>query len=267
MDTRDLRAEAERLRSAQPSRAVRGFDEEQTRRLLEDAATLLEVLAGEHEETKQECERLRSAAAEQEVAKEAIGSAFLTATRAGEEIAAEARASAERIVAEAEARAATIFEQAAAKEAELERDRLSARRKLEEELAAARAAVGEENAARKAELEHERTQLVREQEAWREGIERERARTQEEAQARADAIVADARLEVERLQRHAQRLRSLLAESQRHFVDLAESALRQLVGIETKHSGSGDVGLLDDLRPQKLDETSSPSTVAAPSLD
>jgi cell division septum initiation protein DivIVA len=267
METGDLRAEAERLRSVEPSRAIRGFDEEQTRRLLDDAATLLEVLAGEHEKTQRECERLRSAAADQEAAKEAIGSALLTATRTGDEIAARARASAERIIAEAEARAATILEQAAAREEEDQRDRVTAQRKLEEELAAARAAVGEENAARQAELEHQRAQLVREQEAWREGVERERTSMLEEARVRADDVVADARLEVERLQRHAQRLRSLLAESQRHFVDLAESALRQLDSIEARQSGSGDEVLLDVLQPQKLDETSPASTVAAPSLD
>ena len=262
----DLGTEAKRLRSAEPPRAIRGFDEGQTRKLLERAAKLLEGAALELQEMRQECERLRSSVSEEASAKEAIGAALLKATRVGEEITAEARAAAERTTAEAEARAATILEQAAAKEDQLERDKVAIARKLEQDRAALRAAVEEENAAARVELEGEREQFAREQGVWRDVVEAERARVREEAQARADDIVADARREVERLQTNGERLRALFADSQRRFVELAESALRQLDGIEV-NGPSGDGKLLDDLLPSKLDQASSASTVAADSLD
>ena len=251
----DLRAEAKRLRSAEPSKAIRGFDEGQTRKLLDDAAKLLETAAREQETLQQECERLRSAAAEDASAREAIGTALLTATCTGEEIAAKARAAAEQITAEAEARAATTLEQAEAKAETRERESATAREKLETELAATRAAAAEANAAIRTELEHEREQLAAEQELWR-----------QEAQVQADTIVADARREVEWLQSYGERLRSLLTDSRRRFVELAESALGQLDGIESAKGTSGDEALLDDLRPPKLEETSSAPT-AADSLD
>ena len=267
MEIGDLHSEAERLRSAEPAKAIRGFDEEQTRKLLGHAADLLEAAAHAQEEIQQECESLRSADAEEAAGTEAIGTALLAATRAGEEIAVEARASAERITAEAEARAAAIVEQAAAKDEERERESVAARQKLEEELAAARTAVAEENAAGRAELEREREQLVREQETWREILEGERAKAHEEAQARAEAVLEDARREVEQLQSYGERLRSLLTDSQGRFVELAESALRRLDSIEAVGGASRDGGLLDDLRPAKLDDTSAASGVAADSVD
>jgi len=48
----DLRTEATRLRSAEPPRAIRGFDEGQTRKLLEGAAKLLEGAALELQEMR-----------------------------------------------------------------------------------------------------------------------------------------------------------------------------------------------------------------------
>jgi cell division septum initiation protein DivIVA len=245
MEIGDLRAEAKRLKSAEPPRAIRGFDEEQTRTLLNGAAELLETAAGEQEKLLQECERLRSEAAEEASGKEAIGTALLTAIRTGEEIAARARAAAERITADAEARAAAHLDQAAAKAEERE----------------------QEASATRAELERDREQLARERASWHEVIERERATALEEARARADDLVADARREVEGLQNYGDRLRSLLADSQRRFVELAESALHRLDGIEAGVGGSSDGRLLDDLRIPSLDETPSASTSAADSLD
>src|SRR5947209_20336907 len=114
MEPERLRAEAKRFRSADPPRAMRGLDEDQTRTLLEKAAELLEAVASEQEVMQRELKELRSAAGDEMAGKEAIANALLAATRAGEEIAAAARASAERITAEAETRAAAILGQAAA---------------------------------------------------------------------------------------------------------------------------------------------------------
>jgi cell division septum initiation protein DivIVA len=230
MDLSGLRAEAKRLRSAEPSRAIRGFDEGETRTLLSDAAKLLEAAADEREKLQHKLERLRCEAGEEAAGKEAIGNALLAATRAAEEMAAEARASAERITAEAEARAATV-----------------------------RAAIDEESAATRAELDRERELLEREQGSWRQGVEREQARALEEARVQADTMVADARLEVERLQTYAQRLRALLIDSQRALVELAEAAVGQLDDANALKIGSGQEELLDDLRPSELDERPSPS--------
>lgn len=224
-----LRAEAQRLRSAEPSRGIRGFDEAQTRTLLEGAATLLNAAASEQEVLRRELAQLRSETTDEAAGEEAIGKALLAATRAGEEIAAEARASAERITADAERRAAAILQHAKTAVEERERESLAAREKLETELSTARSTVARERAAAQIELE------------------RERARVIAEAEERAEAIVANARDEVEKLQSHAEQLRSLLADGRRRFVELAESALRELEGVEAKTSaGNGD--LLEDLR-------------------
>jgi cell division septum initiation protein DivIVA len=262
VDSSGLRAEAKRLQSAEPSRAIRGFDEGETRKLLWDAATLLEAAAEEREELQRELEQLRSAAGEEVAGKEAIGKALLAATRAGEEMAAEAQASAQRIKAEAEAHAASILEQARKASEEREREATEARTRLEAELAEARAGIEHENAATRAQVEREREQLEQEKESLRDVLERERARAVKEAQAKADEIVADARQEVERLQTYAHRLRSLLIDSQGAFVELAEAALRQLEDDDTmQKTGSGDGELLDDLRPAELEERPSPSTL------
>jgi cell division septum initiation protein DivIVA len=230
MDSEGLRAEAKRLRSAEPSRAIRGFDEGQTRTLLEAAADHLDAAASEQEAMRRELEQLRSKAGDEVAGEEAIGKALLTATRAGEEIAAEARVSAERITTEAETRAAAILEQATAAAEERERESVAAQSKLEAELTAARAAVETENAAARLELDRERTRMLG------------------EAQEKAEAILADARHEVEQLDGYGEQLRSLLADSQRRFVELAASALRQLESVETKSGSPAHADLLDDLR-------------------
>ena len=222
-----MRAGAKRLRSAEPSRAIRGFDEGEVRALLADAAKVLDAAADEREGLQKELEQLRAKVGEQVAGKEAIGNALLAATRAGEEMAAEARTAAERIKAEAEARAATILEEATKASDEREQEAATARTRLEAELAAARAAIEEENAATRAELEREREQLDKDQASVHEVLDRERERAQKEALAQADEIVADARHEVESLQTYAQRMRSLLIESQRALVELGSVELQR----------------------------------------
>jgi cell division septum initiation protein DivIVA len=262
MDRRDLRAEAKRFRSAELPRAIRGFDEEQTRSLLTDAAKLLESAAEERETLGRELERLRSDAGKEVADKEAIGKALVAATRAAEEITAEARAIAERITTEAEVRAKAILGEAAAASEERELESLAARGRLESEIAAARAAAEEELAVTRADLERQRERLEQEQQSWRDVLEHERSKMLADARAQADAAVADAQQEVERLQDHGDRLRALLADSQRQFVALAESALRQLGDVEAASSGSAGGELLDSLRPSRADETPAPSAVA-----
>jgi len=275
MSIEDLHRQAEWLRSAEPSKALRGYEEEQTRKLLDDAAQLLKAAANEQQALQHELEKLRSAAGEDSAGKEAIGKALLAATRAGEEVLAEARASAERITAEADAEVAAMLERATAAGAEQERETVAAREKAEAELAAARAAfeeetasvraeleheaaaahaeieqattaaraaIEEENAATRAELERERARLEQEQGALQELLDSERKRMLEAAQLEANAIVNDARHDVERE-------RLLLAEKQRRFVEIAQSALEQLEGLHQAIPGSGDRELLADLLP------------------
>jgi cell division septum initiation protein DivIVA len=247
MDVEDLHRQAEWLRTAEPPRALRGFEEEQTRKLLDDAAQLLKTAAREHEALQRELEKLRAAAGEDTAAKEAIGKALLVATRAGEEI-----------VTEAEARAAAILEQAGAAAQERERESAVARESLDVEVAAAKAALEdertsvraqleEENAAARAELEREKARLDQERGEWQEVLEGERKRVLDEAEQQANAVVGSARLEVERLQADGERLRTLLAERQRHFVEIAQTALEQLQRLDEVVDGGGDGELLDDL--------------------
>ena len=93
-------------------------------------------------------------------------------------------------------------------------------------------------------------------------LDRERERAQKEALAQADEIVADARHEVESLQTYAERMRSLLIESQRALVELAEAAIGQLDDASGVTVDSGQEELLNDLRPSELAEKASPTTVA-----
>jgi cell division septum initiation protein DivIVA len=262
VDLNGLRADAKRLRSAEPPRAIRGFDEAETRALLKVAAQRLDAVADEWEGLQEELERLRAAAGDETAGKEAIGKALIAATRAGEEMAAEARASAERIKAEAEAEAAAILERATKAAEEREHESVVARARLEAEHAAARAGLEEEHAAKRSELERERERLAQEQESLRSVAERERTRALEEARAEAEAIVAEARQEVERLRGYAERMRSLLSDSQRSFVEFAESALRSLEDPDSMpapvqipvQTGSGNGELLDDLRPSEVED-------------
>jgi cell division septum initiation protein DivIVA len=262
VDLNGLRADAKRLRSAEPPRAIRGFDEAETRALLNVAAQRLEAAADEYEELQKELERLRVQAGDDTAGKEAIGKALIAATRAGEEIAAEARASAERIKSEAEAEAAAILEQAAKAAEAREHESVVTRARLEAEHAAARAGLEEEHAAKRAELERERERLAQERESLHSVAELERTRALEEAREQADSIVAEARQEADRLRGYAERMRSLLSDSQRSFVEFAESALRGLEDPDSVpapvqipvQTGSGKGELLDDLRPSEVEE-------------
>jgi cell division septum initiation protein DivIVA len=259
VDVEDLYRKAEWLRSAEPPRALRGFEEEHTRRLLDDVAHLLQAVAQEQEEMQRELDRLRTATQDEAAGKEAIGKALLAATRASDEILADARASAESVTAEAEAQAEAILEHAnhalgqreaeiAAARSKLEEEEAALRAELEREAAAARAAFEEESAAAHADLEAERERVQREKQEWEVHAVGERKRLLDDAGAEADGILVEARGEVERLRRRAQRLRALLAEKQRSFVEVLRSALEQLEGLGPVADGEEEIGLFDDLR-------------------
>lgn len=262
VDLSELRTEAKRLQSAEPSRAIRGFDERETRTLLGGAAKLLEAAAEQREELERELDELRAKVGEEGAGKEAIGKALVAATRASEEMAAEARASAERIKAEAEARAAAIVDAATKAAEEREREAAAERARLEAELTTARSGLEAENEAIRSELERERKQLAETQESLSGALERERERALKEAESQADAILANARHEVARLEDYAEQLRSLLVEGQRSFVELAEAALQRVESVRSERPGSGGEELLDALRPAEPAETPAPSGIA-----
>lgn len=258
----ELRTEAKRLRSAEPSTAFRGFDAGETRTLLGRAAWLLEAATEEWEGLERELEELRAKVGEAGAGKEAIGKALVAATRASEEMAAEARASAERIKAEAEARAAAIVNAAEKAAEERERETAADRTRLEAELSSARSAMEAENAAIRSELEHERRQLAEAQASVSGALEREREKALNEAQAQADTILAGARLEVARLEDYTERLRTLLVEGQRSFVELAEAALQQVESVRSERPGAGSEELLSALRPPERAERPAPFRIS-----
>jgi cell division septum initiation protein DivIVA len=262
VDLSELRTEAKRLQSAEPSRGIRGFDERETRTLLSGAAKLLESAAEQQETLERELEELRAKVGEEGVGKEAIGKALVAATRASEEIAAEARSSAERIRAEAEAQAAAVLDAATKAADERERETAVERARLETELAAVRSGLEAENAGIRSELERERKQLAETQALLSGALERERERAIKEAQAQADTIVADARREVARLEDYAEQLRSLLVEGQRSFVELAEAALQQVESVRSERPGAGSEELLNALRPSEPAEKQASSGIA-----
>jgi predicted nucleic acid-binding Zn-ribbon protein len=120
----------------------------------------------------------------------------------------------------------------------------------------------QEHAATRAELERERERLKQGQESLRGVLERERDTALEDARAQAEKIVADARHEVRQLEDYAGRLRSLLADSRRNFVELVEAALQRLESIDSQASSSGSGELLDDLRPAEAGEKAAPPSIA-----
>ena len=263
VDLNELRTEAKQLQGAEPSRALRGFDERETRTLLGGAAKLLEAAADQWEALERELDELRAKVGEEGAGKEAIGKALVAATRASEEMAAEARSSAERITAEAEVRAAAIVDAATKTAAERERETLAERARLEAELATARSGLEAENEAIRSALERERKQLAEAQESVNGALERERERARAEARGQADTILADARREVARLEDYAEQLRSLLVEGQRSFVELAEAALQQVESVRAERPGSGsEEELLNALRPAEPAETPARSGIA-----
>lgn len=211
MSAEDMQEAVERFRGVELRRAVRGVDAEQARELLGEAAELLAAAGREQSELRRELERIRAANDE-----EAIAKALLTATRAADEVVAEAHEQAGRITTDAEAQAAKLLEQVTAQTQKREQETEAARKQFEQELAATRKA-------------HEKEL--------------------ESARAGANAALANAREELERLEKHADQLRSLVADLERRIVEIAEGALEELAAFEAPADSDTEADLLSDLRP------------------
>jgi archaellum component FlaC len=211
MSVEDLQQAVERFRGLELRRAVRGVDPEQARDLLDEAAELLATAGREQNELRRELERSGAPTDESAIAK-----AFVNATRAAEQIEAEAHEQAAKIVAAAEAQSATLLEEVTAQAQKREQEAASARKQFEQELAATRTA-------------HEK-----ELEAARDG---------------ANAALANAREELERLEKHADEVRSLVADLERRIVEIAEGALAELAAFDASKDSGDEADLLSDLRP------------------
>ena len=197
------------LREVELRRAVRGVDSEQARQLLDEAADSLANAVREQKQLRRELEQLQSRNDE-----EAIAKALLAATRTAEEIVAEAREKAASITAEAETQKAALVEQAAAAMEEREQEAAAAREQFEQETAVARKALEQEH---------------------------------ESARAEAEAALADARRELARIEHEEARMRVVMAETERRFLEIARTALDELEELDTA-AGSGDAAdLLRDL--------------------
>jgi cell division septum initiation protein DivIVA len=197
------------LREVELRRSVRGVDAEQARQLLDEAADALASAVREQKQLRRELEKLQSNNDE-----EAIAKALVAATRTAEEIVAEAREQAALITAEAETQKAAVAEQAAAAVEEREQAAAAAREQFEQETAAARKALEQEH---------------------------------ESARAEAEAALADARRELARIEQEEARLRALMSDTERRFVEIARTALDELEKLDTA-VGSGDAAdLLRDL--------------------
>jgi cell division septum initiation protein DivIVA len=211
MSVEDLQKAEQALRTVELPRAIRGVDPEQARKLLGEAADSLATAVSEQKELHRELERLRQTNDE-----DAIGKALLTATRAGEEVLAEAHKEAASITAKAEAEASALLEQVATQAKKREQETAAAREQFERELTAAKNAHAKEH---------------------------------ESARAEADAALADARRELAQLENQAGRLRSLVTDMERRIVEIAESALEELVAFDTSTSSETENDLLADLQP------------------
>ena len=212
MSIEDLQTTADSLRSVELRGAIRGVDAERARKLLDWAADALEAAAREQKELRGELERLREANDE-----DAVGKALLAATRAGEEILAEARKRAASITAEAEAQASALLARTASLAEEREQEEAAAREQFERQLSVSRSAL---------------------------------AKGHDLARAETEERLADARRELARLETEAARLRSAVTDTQRRVVEIAQTALDELESLRADTSrGAAEADLLRDLRP------------------
>ena len=142
----------ERIRDAELPRSFRGYDEAATRALLGRIAAAVESLLAERDELRARLDRAGGASTED--GSESVGNALVAATRAAEEIVAEAEGERERLLeqATAEAREAVAAFRAEVdtlrRESEqLEQEIGAQRARFAELVRAALAALGEHDAA------------------------------------------------------------------------------------------------------------------------
>jgi cell division septum initiation protein DivIVA len=246
------------LRSAELPRALRGYDVEATRNLLEEAANELKAVVLKRDQLAEEVGRLEeqlAASAHPAVTEgdqeRAIGEALVAATRAAEELRAQAQHQAEEAIAEGHARAREIIamtereSEAAKAEAERQAQALVDKAKSEARdiLSAAeqRQRDSEEESKRKAE------DAVAEGYArGREIIavtERETEAARAEAEKQAQALISKAKREAEKILGAGEQQRKDLhaeAERLRALTDQTAADLRASVhAMLEKLEGSG----------------------------
>jgi cell division septum initiation protein DivIVA len=207
-----------RLRSPELARSLRGFDETDTRRLLEEAATALKVVYEERDRLRKEAHVAALNAAAEAPDIEAIGRALITATATGEQIVADAQERAEHLVAQAAAEADAIRAEA-----------VEAREQSERETADERAALERER-------EEEQRRLVA-----------DRHEALGSARAEADRLIAQARAEVQRLRREAEEIAAFMESKRSTFVEMAGMALEELERMERRPGSDSDLEPLDEL--------------------
>jgi cell division septum initiation protein DivIVA len=211
MSTDRIQEAIRKLRDVELRRAVHGVDTTQVRDLLAEAADTLASAARDQAELRDELERLAAANDES-----AIGKALLAATRAGEDLMAEAREKAASLSIEAKAQASALLEQAKAQAARREQETRAAWEQFEREITDAKQAHAKELEASRADVE---------------------------------AALADARRELVQLENKAAQVRSLVADMQHRIVGTAREALQQLEAFGASPSGTAESDLLADLRP------------------
>ena len=220
-----------RLREADVARAIRGFQEEATRKLLDEAATALHRVAVERDTLRREAEEADAAASDDDCRDaETIGRALVTATSISDQLVVSATEKAELLVSQAETEADALLTEARLVVAELERETAARRAAAEDVLAQA----------------HEESQRIRER------AEADRDALLTKALDDAERTVADAALRIEHLRAEGDGLATFLEAQKRTFVELAEAALERLGALAATHAQGGPSAgdeLLDDLRP------------------
>jgi cell division septum initiation protein DivIVA len=221
---------------------MRGFQEEATRKLLEQAATALHRIAVERDTLRREAEAAAAAASEDDGRDaEAIGRALVTATSISDQLVAAATEKADLIVTQAQTEADSLLTEARSVVSELERE------------TAARRAVADDVLAHA----HEDADRIRE------NAEADRDALLTKALDDAERTVADAALRIEHLRAEADGLGTFLDAQKRTFVKLAEATLAKLDELGAAPVSSSPLAgdeLLDDLHPAD-------STSGAPASD
>jgi cell division septum initiation protein DivIVA len=223
-----------RLHSAELPHSLRGFDEEATRQLLNEAADAFEKACEQRDQARSDLHVAKEQASGVSADAEAVGRALLAAQSTGEQIIAlaneqagqlidEVKAESERLLAEA----TTAAEQVEAAREALQREQAEERQRLaadrQEVIASARAEVERELGNTRAEAD----------------------RVLAEARAEADRLLADAHAEVARVRREAEEISAYLESKRAAFVEMASAALERLDRIED----GGGRELVVDLHP------------------
>ncbi len=199
------------LHDAELPRAMRGFQEDATRRLLTEAAGALQRAAERRDRLQHELRTLKSAAEDDDAPDaEAIGRALVVATSMSDQLVASAQEKAELMEAEAEAEAERLLAKAREEAEAAEREVAGQRDRLERDFAA----------------------LKRDSADQREQLAAERKEALELARAETERMVREAGAEVDRLREEADALKAFVEAKTNAFVGIAQAALEQLEGLD-----------------------------------